>query len=81
MTSMFPLLCTYCQHLDREVDELNQWQCRAFPDGIPAAILDSTADHRQPVEGDNGIQFVQEADMPAPPEDLIAELDALAPVE
>ena len=31
--------------------------CDAFPQRIPDAILESKVDHRQPVEGDHGIQF------------------------
>jgi hypothetical protein len=31
-------------------------QCAAFPERIPDAILTSTADHRQPYPGDNGIR-------------------------
>jgi hypothetical protein len=31
--------------------------CEAFPQGIPQAVLDNTLDHRQPIEGDNGIRW------------------------
>jgi 2'-5' RNA ligase len=31
--------------------------CAAFPDGIPAAIWDNQADHREPYEGDHGLRW------------------------
>lgn len=34
-------------------------RCKAFPRGIPVAILTSKADHRQPYAGDKGIRFKQ----------------------
>lgn len=36
-------------------------RCKAFPTGIPAEILKGYDDHRQPVRGDNGIQYEPEA--------------------
>ena len=58
MTSRPPPQCLSCRHwvspLDREGDAQT---CSAFPVGIPDDIWWNRADHRQPVEGDNGIQW------------------------
>lgn len=35
--------------------------CSAFPDGILQAIIDNETDHRKPVKGDNGLQFVPDS--------------------
>lgn len=32
-------------------------ECEAFPKGIPQKILDGTIDHKEPVAGDNNIQW------------------------
>ena len=44
--------CAICKHKHLGADS-----CRAFLGGIPPALLNGTAKHRQPYEGDNGIQF------------------------
>lgn len=31
--------------------------CVAFPYGIPSQVADNTLDHREPVEGDQGVRF------------------------
>lgn len=52
-----PVLCWACSRYDRSSSDLIQ-TCEAFPDGIPVAINPLGADHRQPVKGDHGLQFV-----------------------
>lgn len=41
-------------HRDRKEMGLT---CDAFPDGIPREIIMGDSDHREPVEGDHGLQF------------------------
>jgi hypothetical protein len=48
-------LCVACQWLRRPVR--GRWACAAFPGGIPAPLLDASADHRKPYPGDQGIRF------------------------
>lgn len=61
MTTPLPPICTHCMWLIREqpggLRRDGSDRCGAFPDGIPQAILDNEADHRQPVDGDQGIRF------------------------
>ena len=33
--------------------------CKAYPEGIPMGILTNDLDHREPLDGDHGIQFQQ----------------------
>lgn len=47
--------CVDCIHLNRDSQPPT---CAAFPDGIPDKILLNEVDHRQPVKGDHGVQFV-----------------------
>lgn len=53
-----PVLCLACRRLTRPGVV---GTCQAFPDGIPIEIGLSGGDHRRPVEGDHGLQFVQAA--------------------
>ena len=55
-------LCAICKHLDEEADG---FVCAAFPQGIPEGIIYSRLDHRQPVTGDNGVQFEPRAGVQA----------------
>lgn len=57
---MIPLvapICMMCRRFRLEGGYGAPPSCEAFPHGIPSIILEEGADHRQPIEGDNGIQF------------------------
>jgi hypothetical protein len=43
--------------------------CVAFPEGIPAKILDGCFDHTKPYPGDGGIRFVPSREFARLPED------------
>jgi hypothetical protein len=60
-------LCAVCQRL-RPLRE-GHMICAAFPDGIPAPLLEGRADHRRPYPEDQGIRF--KPDWGAP-EDVLA---------
>jgi len=47
-------ICLVCEHLH---DDPDNFVCDAFPEEIPMEIILNGEDHRQPIEGDNGIQF------------------------
>lgn len=47
-----PSLCNSCAHLYDDGTS-----CEAFPQGIPDRFINDGADHRQPVNGDHGIQY------------------------
>ncbi len=47
--------CVWCRHRSQDGR-----RCRAFPDGIPAAILGNRHDHRSPYDNDRGIRFEPE---------------------
>lgn len=56
---MKSLQCTTCKHLS---DDLSVLQCKAFPHGVPDAIIYGTHDHREPYPGDHGIQYEPDAE-------------------
>jgi hypothetical protein len=58
-----PPICYNCKHQS----ERDPFKCDAFPGGIPAAIIENAADHRQPIEGDRGIRYDPiDPDIPLP---------------
>ncbi|MGD8441011.1 MAG: hypothetical protein PVG53_10775 [Holophagae bacterium] len=63
--------CVWCRHRSS-----NGRRCRAYPDGIPDAILRNRHDHRLPYEGDSGLRFEPEiveiefVDVAEPNEDI-----------
>ena len=68
MTSLLTPMCYSCLHLRTTLPD-GKLPCSAFPYGIPDEILDGQTDHRLPVEGDDGIVFEQDPDLPEPPFD------------
>ena len=61
MTTTVDPICLKCSHLDfpfkQREKKTTRWTCRAFPDGIPTAIVESERSHIDPIEGDNGFQY------------------------
>lgn len=58
MDIIAPPICIDCVRLRPAV--YGKWGlfCSAFPQGIPDEIKTSRVDHRQPVDGDHGLQFL-----------------------
>jgi hypothetical protein len=61
---MQPAQCIGCAHY--RID----YECNAFPHGIPDEIILGRIDHTRPYPGDNGIRFEprrMDGESPAPP--------------
>jgi hypothetical protein len=56
MTTTFPFICLGCTRFHNEYNAMPN-TCDAFPDGIPAEISSGLSDHKDPWEGDHGLQF------------------------
>lgn len=69
MIPQYPPICFECARFDRAS---GRFQCDAFPAGIPEAIIDSEADHREPYDGDGGLRFVRDATAPPTGNPLLA---------
>jgi len=54
MTTGLPV-CADCKHFNS--DDMTGNFCDAFPDGIPDDIFLCIIDHKEPYEGDGGIQY------------------------
>lgn len=58
--------CVFCIHY-RRTDKSST--CDAFPKGIPEPVLLNQVDHRQPIEGDHGVQWEPDGNFTHPLED------------
>ena len=56
--------CYVCQHF-LSGGELENFTCKAYPEGIPADIVLGRTNHDRPLEGDNGYQYRNIFDEPA----------------
>ena len=56
MKTVIPPLCTLCKYYQPGMGEVDdQPRCRAFPEGIPEQIWDSTLDHRESISGETPV--------------------------
>jgi hypothetical protein len=49
--------CSFCKHYYLAEKAVENPKCLAFPEGIPDEIIENEYDHREPYQGDKGIQF------------------------
>jgi hypothetical protein len=66
MSSLLTPMCYSCVHFQSPQPD-GSLPCEAFPYGIPSDILEGQTDHRQSVEGDDGIVFEQREGAEEPP--------------
>jgi len=70
-----PRPCVGCRFYDQP-----EWNCRAFPSGIPDEIKRGEHDHREPYPGDGGLQFeaigpaLEIPEPPVGPDPTVAEV-------
>ena len=61
MTSGPRSQCDACSRLKPRANFDDPQTCTAFPRGIPGPVYDNEVDHRQPIPGDNALQFKAKA--------------------
>jgi len=60
MTRRVPYICPACVHYspDNDLSDMMSIEtCRAFPEGIPDAVLSGRIDHSEKIPEDNGLTF------------------------
>ena len=70
-------MCSCCARVHRKPNGIVRfpYACDAFPQGVPEAILRGNVDHRNPYEGDGGLQFTQDPDRPRPAVFILLDRD------